>query len=426
MSNLRTNLNLETRLKELLSKIDESHSSVNVIKKYIKTVNNTTDNLSFINSMIREMRSYDWIQPISNFIDSLEESIQKFSTQLKVQNTISNLANSPGNSFAFKANYGAINILEQFVDYDGEDINEKIENALVESMWIPQCEQLVSSIKKENKVIESSTDVKVKKVFSPVDINEETGAYKIYLHGKIYELDESNNTVKESNYEVSPMFKNLVDVVENFEVFGDSFRIQNSKSIVDIKVNENIEVYLNKKLVETENIQSYLISTGAFSLNEMAMVDLIEFAASNIDKLVEMENIDSLVSTKFSGVVTNIIKLDESVYVNLINPSMFRNDLIKPTSGNDAVKIVKEFINYDITNSVTALLEGDLAKQVKLEKDRAIISERISYLNEKLDLIATTQKEIGGSTELTEAKKIIKSAIDDQKKNLGLLAEKSL
>jgi len=87
-------------------------------------------------------------------------------------------------------------------------------------------------------------------------------------------------------------------------------------------------------------------------------------------------------------------------------------------NGTQAIKIVKDFIKYDISESLTEFLEGESAILSIMKNDKKAISENITLLENELTKIERTKSEnprLAGSKELMELQEGIENEISSLK-----------
>jgi hypothetical protein len=145
------------------------------------------------------------------------------------------------------------------------------------------------------------------------------------------------------------------------------------------------------------------MSTAHFGLNEMQTMDMVVAAYENADKFVELDFVQSIMPRNARGVVANIMRIGENVYLNKINTSMKINEFSKIESATKAVEIVKEFVGYDISSSVEDLLSEDIKTIRIIESKKNELLDKITFLKEqKSDLSKqdTTNEYINGANKL--------------------------
>jgi hypothetical protein len=88
---------------------------------------------------------------------------------------------------------------------------------------------------------------------------------------------------------------------------------------------------------------------------------------------------------------------------------MNENTLIKPDSTKDAINLVSEFVNYDISNSVADLLEGEATEEKKKADAEHDVYERIDYIKNEISKLS--ELDMDNMSEIQEAKKVLNDAL---------------
>jgi hypothetical protein len=370
--------------------------------------------------MLREFKVYDWISEINEFCTNITESMNESSIILALESTSHTLKSQN----KFNSYTGAISIIEGLIA-DEDTNSDKIISALTESTWIPAVKGLFSIVETKSALpITSNPNVTISKVYSPVDVITESDSesYLFALDGKLYEMD--NDTIKISDKRQSRQFDKLLQVCERFDIVDNKLKMNHRKHTIEISLDETKEFIFDGRKIEESHIQSTLAATGSFYINDMGKLDLIEFAAKHADKIQEMDFVTNIKSNTHTGVTSNIIRLEENVFVNNINRSMMENTLVKSESGNNAVALIKEFVNYDASNIIKDILEGEEKFNQEISESKTLIEERLEFLNDQLADVIEAEKTIGSSIELKEAKDIIKESLDTETDNLATLLRK--
>ena len=102
------------------------------------------------------------------------------------------------------------------------------------------------------------------------------------------------------------------------------------------------------------------------------------------------------------------------------------NEMVKVESATDAVKITKEFINYDVTPILSK-------KLVKENNEFAIKQKNINELNDVISFLENKRKDIknaiiayGETTQLSEALSLVESEINKKEVELSKFYTSSL
>jgi hypothetical protein len=192
------------------------------------------------------------------------------------------------------------------------------------------------------------------------------------------------------------------------------------KHVYEINLNEGKKTVTldGRELLfgESAQLKNLLMSTAHFGINEMQTMDMVVAAYENADKFVELDFVQSIMPRNARGVVANIMRIGENVYLNKINTSMKINEFSKIESATKAVEIVKEFVGYDISSSVEDLLSEDIKTIRIIESKKNELLDKITFLKEqKSDL----SKQDTTNEYITGANKLITEEIEKYQRELN-------
>jgi hypothetical protein len=125
-------------------------------------------------------------------------------------------------------------------------------------------------------------------------------------------------------------------------------------------------------------------------------------------------------SKMFEGLTANIFSINENVYIQKINKGMKENSFVLAESAENAVEIVKEFMNYDISGSITHLLETEKSETELRSKEIAKIEGRIKFLMESRENLERVAKLNGveNTEKIKSAISLLESQLEDQNTEL--------
>lgn len=462
MSKLKEKLNLLPKLKELQDSLKEGHGSHTLANKYFNVLTNngvlkseiselekyiseeTSADVEKINTlkslleikryrllegensidlhrMMREFSVYNWLAPVEKFMKGVYEDFNSNQVLSVVENTIPFLKAKGSVSFD-----KAVKDLSSI--YEKETFSaEELYLVLNEHLWIPEVKSIVVLAENvQNAPTQLSADAQLIKSYSPI-VEHADGSFSFNLTGAWYNI--KNGELTNENRKSDSIEDRYLDMISNFTISEGVFTTYHKKAKIVIKIDENKEgrdankVYVNDVLVEGD-VKTYLTASGLFRADEMSKIMLIEFAAFNAHNIVELDFVTSIISKKRPGIATNIIKVDESLYVNKVNESMLENKISKVESAKDVIIFVKEFINYDVTNCLLEELALEKEFESLVESSKVVFEDRINFLNEQLNELSKLDKELGNTTEIKEAKKILLDSITEQKSQLSDLYSK--
>jgi len=280
--------------------------------------------------------------------------------------------------------------------------------------WVPGVKELISLSEEmsgtndtSDKRFSNSTPV------SPL-LENENGDTLFSVGRRIYAMDENEEIRLATHKEITPEFNSLVTLSENFDFTNDGLRLKTRNKIVDIKVDEsegtkNVTVELDGNEINKNHLAASLMSSGKFRTDEYSTIKVLEHAVAKINDLYELDFVNTISSNVYEGVKVNVLKTKSGVYVNKINPGMNENILLKSDSAKHAIDVVQEFVDYDITNSVSDLLEGEAKIEADKVKSEQNVYERIDYIKNEISKLS--ELDLQETEQIIEAKKVLNDAL---------------
>jgi mannose/fructose/N-acetylgalactosamine-specific phosphotransferase system component IIB len=310
-------------------------------------------------------------------------------------------------------------------DLSEGELRKRVANKMATHSWVPGVKELISLVETVNNV-NSSTDKRFsnKRPVSPV-IESESGEFIFSVGRRIYAMNESGEVRIARNDEITNEFASLIGLAESFEFSEEGLRMKLNNGIVDIVITENEDGTTSKELkldgakLDENHLSSALMATGKFRAGDYSTIKVLEHAMHSADKLFELDFVETIKSNVYEGVEVNVFKTENGIYVNKINSYMNENVLVKPETTTDAINLVMEFVDYDITNSVKDLLEGEAKIEEARKQEENDIYERIDYIKNEISKIS----ELGMDEmeEIKEAKKILNDALEAEKAKLNAM-----
>jgi hypothetical protein len=362
--------------------------------------------VQILESAIRELKSYSWMPEIKSFLDESIAFLNENQTYILIESVMRDLELDRNRSYYAKA----INALRE--SSNSENPAFHIVETLSAETWIPLVKQLFEYCEKvKGSVNGTNPNFKVSKIYSPVEVNE--GSYTFFSNGKFFDVNE--DILTESNSTLSDEFKALVSIAESAKFSENGMRIYpNIHSTLDITFGEETKVSLNGKVVEAKNLDSILLSSAIVRMNESDKLAMIGRAINEGSKIKEIDFGYTVSSSMFEGLSATVFTLNEKVYIQKVNKGMKENSLVEAANATEAVQIVKDFMNYDITESVKTLMiaENEVAKAKS--EEIAVVENRIKFIQEKLSEVIASEKVIGKSNILDEAKTLLEGQLAEQ------------
>ena len=372
--------------------------------------------IAILEASIKDLKAYDWMKPISSFINETQEFLKRNELGILIERIIFDLEMDKNVGYYKKA----ITKLAEAANSENPvfAITETLEN----EKWIPLVKQLVEHCEKlKGSTNGHNPNFKVNRIYSPIEFIEESAKYVFFSNGKLFETD--GNTITESSSNVSDSFKKLIKITESAKFANKMMRLYpNPNAVLDIEfTNEGSKVLLNNKLVESANLESQLLVGGYLKYSDKDKVAQIYHAIEEGRNIKDLDFGYKVTSSVFEGLSVNVFNINENIYIQKINKGMNENSFILAESAEDAVSIVKDFMNYDISGSLIHLLENEKAETEMRTKEISKIEGRIKFLMESKENLERVAKINGveNSEKIKAAKELLEGQIVSQNEELA-------
>jgi hypothetical protein len=362
--------------------------------------------VQILESAIRELKAYSWMPEIKSFLEESSAFLKENQTYILIESVMRDLELDRSRSYYTKA----INSLRE--SSNSENPAFHVVETMSAETWIPLVKQLFEYCSKiKGELNGTNPNFKVSKIYSPVEVNE--GSYTFFSNGKLF--DVTRDSIVESTSTPNDDFKALVNIAESSKFTENGMRVYpNIHSTLDISFGEETKVALNGKIVEAKDIDSILLSTAIVRMNEKEKLAMIGRAINEGSKIKEIDFGYTVSSSIYEGLSVSIFTLNEKVYIQKVNKGMKENSLTETSNATEAVQIVKDFMNYDITESVKTLVAAENEITKAKSEEISIVENRIKFIEEKLSEVNAAERVIGKSNILDEAKTLLEGQLAEQ------------
>lgn len=387
---LSERFNLKGRLKAIIEAAKEQRTessaftmdSVSTIcEKYINKLytEKHVSESTHAGNLISELSQFDWLNFVRESASSIKEFLNENYMSFELKWALNELNLNSNKKFYSEA----ISKFDNLKDQSEEEIREAIKYGMDSLTWVPYVQRLQKTLSVLEGSLSSNTEAALVKRYSPVIEND--GKYYFYLSGNVFQLNENELTLVDPK-SLSSLFLTMIAVTENFKFSGGSLTRFKGNNRITFELNENGKTFkFNSTPVEvneSNDIRNFLLGVNAVKINETSELDMIVKAYENIESFVELDFVQSVVSRNNSNVV-NVLRLNENIYINIVNSKNMINEMHKAETANDAIQLVKEYINYDISGSLTDLLEGEAKEAAEIASKRESLFDRIQFLKEQ-------------------------------------------
>jgi len=388
---------------------EEIENSVNPLLKF-----NIAKNLH------RDLASSDWINPIKELRSYIVGAYNDTKWSFRIAEAVSRTQTQKGKMFE-----GLVNDLESLLTESSDSIKSKFSAVAAKNPWSLDCKSILNEMKAEDDKATSNGGGTISTILSPV-LESENGL-TFHLHGKNYNFDGKTITeteVKDSRFfdvlEGLGMFKNMDGTLVTFGE-GNDRTLEYNLAEGTIKLGKTD--LSNASIIE---LKESLMALNFFGYRNQWKIDNVCKFFESADLLAEMDNFTNITSTEFENLFLTMIAVQEGVYVNKVNSAMHLNEMVLVSSATETVKLVKEFINYDASPILSEELIAENDEAAKIEKSRADISDKITFLEEKKSKVKDAISKLGETEELTEAMNLLEEEISKFEKSLQETYSKSI
>jgi hypothetical protein len=382
-------------------------------------------------SYVNELSKIGWDSDVKDVIETISEKVKKYSREIEVSKVLEGLRN--GGSYNFYSDL--VDILDSWLVTEN-----KSTNLLLKQIRRWEFNPMIRNLSNSLKINESKNsgylnlprvsqgESRVESLFAPVLIEE--GRTVFPLGGDLFSAGYTGfNRLSESEVKstVPKSYLNLLSVCSkpNVRVDENGAYVSIGKNTIRIiEEGSKNSVYLGKsKLnfrdsVDLAKIVSLEVTSNLGMLESNLVNDVITIY-ENYDNIVELDFAKSIVSNIYEGVSVNLIKWENQIYLQKINESMREKSLYK-VNGSQAVKVVKDYLRYDISEGLTEFLEGDYKRKSIMINDRNEILNNITIIESEIEKI---ERYFEGKPELKESEEL-NSAHQSLCRELSVLREK--
>jgi len=389
-----------------------------LVDKYINHVSIKGLSEAFlIEAMISELEQFAWEKNAKAALVNLKKAFESNRKEIEVAKAIEEINGSGGRDL-----YSSI--VEAMRNWlSSEDrISEKLLVDLKKWSFNPIVRSLVERVsnlqgQSGNKfnVKVNSSNCDVKSIIAPSLVTENSSVF--VTSNRFFRATEDGVRImeREEAGRLSGRFLKAVLALSNPNVkineSGlDLYLGKNKLSVVFESETDTKNIFFNGKRIAEDKLGFTL----SFELRNgfQGSATAIENAVQVVEAANYLSEIDfgkKIVSKIYEGVEANVFKFDNRVFVHRVNPAMKKNELFEG-NGSQAVNLVKEFLGFDLSESMTEILDKEerilsIMKNDKAEikKNLAIIESEVNKINKALESNPSLQN----SDEIKEAQKML-------------------
>lgn len=391
-----------------------------LVDKYINYVSIKGLSQAFlIEAMISELENFAWEKNVKPALSNLKKSFESNRKEIEVAKAIEEINGSGGRDL-----YSSI--VETMRNWlaSEERISEKLMTDLKKWSFNPVVRSLVervSNLQSESgnkfNVKVNSSNCDVKSIIAPSLVTENSSVF--VTSNRFFRATEDGVRIMEREEAGRLSGKFLKSVlalsspnVKINESGLDLYIGKNKLSVVFESETDTKSIFFNGKRIAEDKLGFTL----SFELRNgfQGSANAIDHAVQVVEAANYLSEIDfgkKIVSKIYEGVEANVFKFENRVFVHKVNPAMKKNELLEG-NGSQAVNAVKEFLGFDLSESMTQILDEEdkfisIMKndREEIKKNLAIVESEIGKINKALE----TNPALQNSEEIKEAQKFLSS-----------------
>ena len=370
-----------------------------------------------IEGLIEDLKNLSWENSVASPLKNLNDIFENRRREVEVVKAYETIRTAPGKELFSDATEQMKNWL-----VSENRSSDTLIHGLRRFGFNPIVRDLVNFVSlQENKntgkfhVGFDNDNCEVTNIYTPIEVNENGAIF--YTNGKFLEINSTETELSEVEpNELSESFISKTRIIEDRDVkiTSDRISLNLGRNRVDfVYEGEDKKIYLDSKQIAERDLPAAISVTTNNLLGNNSNISRAIFISESIDDIVDLEFGKKIRSKVYEGVEANIFKVGGKIYVQTVNPAMRANRIFECNS-TQAVNIIKDFLKYDISESLTEFLENEDAFLSVMRNDRNEIIKNITVLESELQKIeeALVQNPLlARSTELQDLKESIEDEV---------------
>ena len=378
---------------------------------------------------VAQLNPFCFDPSINEAVKVIRDAQQNLAEEIVVATTINTLENSKSAKF-YKP---LISNLREFIENKSADLR----SAMIAEMEIYSYEPIIRNLQNQLKTFESteakskfnisrtSTECHVNPVFSFVLVEKNSDYFAIDNHyfKKVNENITPIDTASMARIDENFVHLNSILNQNNVTVDRNTISYEYGNNVMKINISDK-SIILNGNKLNISEVNNKLVESGIFRWNQQDDLNKFNAIYENFNTLCEIDFAKTIVSKNHPSIKASILRLGGSVTIVKNNPFMNEHKVFSEMNGTQARDFILEFLNYDISESLSDFLSTENRAIQQLENERRTILNKIDECERNIVKIEEAQNDIllSSSEEITAIKRELVSEINKLK---GQYAEKS-
>lgn len=363
-----------------------------------------------IESMISELETFSWEKHAKNALTTLKKVYEKNRKEIEVAKAIEEINRSGGRDLFSSI----VESMRNWLNTENR-VSEKLVNDLKKWSFNPTVRSLV----------EKFTQLEGSNGKFSINVNSENCEVKSIIAPSLVFENHSVFVTSDRFFKATSKGVSVMERAEASKLPGKFLKAALVLSNPAVRINENgLDMFIGKNklsVVFESDTETKAVSLNGRRIPEdklgfilsmelrnsfQSSVSVVEQATEVVKAANFLSEIDfgkKIVSKIYEGVEANVFRFGQKVYVHKVNPAMKKNDLFEG-NGTQAVNIVKEFLGFDISESMSDILENEDRALAIMRNDKQAIKNNMSIVESEMAKIAKAIQENPALVESQEIK----------------------
>jgi len=392
-----------------------------VITKFESALMENAPEYAIAQNFIMQVSPFKWDATVKTAVNAVQESINSKAAEIEVQNTIAAIKATDSKRF-FSDITSRMN---EWVYSEKKNVYDLIKE-MKGFMFNPHVKQLADRLMLMENTKGTQFNIPVKdsncsvaKIYSPVH-TEANG--QVFRAGNNFYYATEKSFAKLTESQINALPKEFAELCESF--FNPNVKVVNENVVIYVgkskfELTNDNRVFVNEKQIDVTTLGSQLMfhTQQTIFRDSSNMANVVMNIYENLNSICEIDYGKAIYSNVFEGVGVFLFKKDGKIFVNKVNTAMNENSFYK-ANGLQTVKLVKEFLSFNMSESLAEFLAGDFKKKAIMEGELNTVLSNIQILEAELDKIEKAILEdpsFADVKEIADAKTIIENELNGLK-----------
>lgn len=412
------------------SSLMEINSAKIVLERFENLLlNKNVPEAFLVESLLNELKGFEWEDSAKNAIENLRKVFEKRRREIEVAKAYQTIKNSPGRELFSDAT----DSMSKWLVSENRDSNV-LSSELRRWGFNPVVRGLVNFLGEHESHNGKSVHIKsdnslsvVSNIYSPLLVEEDRSVF--YTSGRYFSVTENSlNVLSEAETRTLPKeFTDKIVLINDpmVRIADNKVSCSFGKNRVDfVYENETKKVFFNGKEIKEEDLAKSLnMNIHNIFEGSNQIINKIIGISKVSDELMEIDFGKKISSRIYENAEANIFKIKNKIYVQTVNPSMKTNTVYEGNA-TQASNIIKEFIKFDVSESLTEFLDKENAVRSVMYNDRDQISKNIGILENEIKKIEAAEQKnplLKGSQELSSIRESIENEIESLREKWNII-----